>query len=110
MILKGHTSVFIRKERLSPTSEARREASRNEFVEKGGMPDRDKSFREIDSRQDRPRARPAFVKPVRNGLRKVQNLIECRPSRAEIDLAGRENGMRFQKEEKTRQNDAYKQL
>ena len=54
MILKDHTSAPIRKERLSPTSKARREASRNQFVEKGGMPDRVKSFREIDSRQDRP--------------------------------------------------------
>ena len=65
----------------------------------GGMPDRVKSFREIDSRQDRPRARPGFVKPIRNGLGKVQNLIQCRPSRAETGLAGRENGIRFQKEE-----------
>ena len=101
VILKNHTSAPVRKERLSPTSKARREASRNEFVEKGGMPDRVKSFREIDSRQDRPRARPGFVKPIRNGLRKVQNLIKCRPSRAETGLAGRENGIRFQKEEKT---------
>ena len=51
------------------------------------MPDRVKSFGEIDSRQDCPRARPGFVKPIRNGLRKVQNLIKCRPSRAEIGLA-----------------------
>ena len=56
-------------------SKARREASRNKFVEKGGMPDRVKSFREINSREDCPRARPGFVKPIRNGLRKVQNLI-----------------------------------
>ena len=41
------------------------------------MPDRVESFGEIDSRQDRPRARPGFVKPIRNGLRKVQNLMEC---------------------------------
>ena len=75
MILKNRTSAPIRKERLSPTSKARREASRNEFVEKGGMPDRVKSFREINSRQDRPRARPGFVKPIRNELRKIQNLI-----------------------------------
>ena len=52
------------------------------------MPDRVKSFGEIDSRQDRPRARPGFVKPIRNGPRKVQNLIECRPSRAETGLTG----------------------
>ena len=101
MILINHRSAPIRKERLSPTSKARREASRNEFVEKSGVPDRLKSFREIDSRQDRLRARPGFVKPIRNGLRKVQNLIKCRPSRAETGLAGRENGIRFQKEEKT---------
>ena len=65
------------------------------------MPDRVKSFREIDSRENRPRARPGFVKPIRNGLRKEQNLIECRPTRAETGLAGRENGITFQKEEKT---------
>ena len=98
MILKDHRSAPIRKERLSPTSKARREASRNQFVEKGGMPDRVKSFREIDSRENRLRAWPGFVKPIQNGLRKVQNLIKCRPTRAETGLAGRENGIRFQKE------------
>ena len=99
VILKNHTSAPITKKRLSPTSKARREPSRNEFMEKGGMPDRVKSFREIDRRQDRPRSLPGFVKPIRNRLRKVQNLIECRPFRAETGLAGRKNGIRFQKEE-----------
>ena len=75
MILIDHTSALVRKERLSPTNKARREASRNEFVVKGGMPDRVKSFREIDSRENRPRSLPGFVIPIRNGLRKVQNLI-----------------------------------
>ena len=75
VILIDHRSAPIRKKRLSPTSKARREASRSQFVEKGGMPDRVQSFGEIDSRQDRPRARPGFVKPIRNGLGKVQNLI-----------------------------------
>ena len=64
MILKDHTNARIRKERLSPTIKARREASRNEFVEKGGMPDRVKSSGEIDSRENRSRARPGFVKPI----------------------------------------------
>ena len=64
MILINHTSSPIRKKRLSPTSKARREASQNKFVEKGGMPDRIKSFQEIDSRQDRPRARPGLVKSI----------------------------------------------
>ena len=76
MILKNHASAPIRKEKLSPTSKARREANRNEFVEKGGMPDRVKSFREINRREDRPRARPGFVKPIRNGLRKEQFDLE----------------------------------
>ena len=57
------------------------------------MPDRVKSFREINSRGNRLRARPGFVKPIRNGLRKVQNLIEYRPTRAETGLARRENGI-----------------
>ena len=99
VILIDHRSMPIRKERLSPSSKARREASRNEFMEKGGMPDRVKSSREINSRKDRSRARPGFVKPIRNGLRKVQNLIKCRPTRAETGLAGIENGIRFQKEQ-----------
>ena len=75
---------------MSPTSKTRREASRNEFMEKDGMPDRVKSFREINSRQDRPRAQSGFVKPIRNGLRKEQDLIKSRPSRAETSLAERE--------------------
>ena len=99
VILKNRTSAPIRKERLSPTSKARKKASQNKFVEKGGMPDRVKSFREIDSSENCPRALPEFVKPIRNGLRKVQNFIKCRPSRAETGLAGRKNGIRFQKEE-----------
>ena len=75
MILKNYANAPVRKERLSPTSKARREASRNNFVEKGRMPYRVKSFREVDSRENRPRARPGFVKPIRNGLRKEQNLV-----------------------------------
>ena len=75
VILINHTSAPVRTKRLSPTSKARREVSRNEFMEKGKVPDRVKSFREIDSIEDRPRARPGFVKPIRNGLKKVQNLI-----------------------------------
>ena len=74
-LLKNHASAPIRRERASPTNKARREASRNEFMIKGRVPDRFESFRVINSREDRPRARPGFVKPVRNGLRKVQNLI-----------------------------------
>ena len=42
--LKNHASAPVRKERLSPTSKARREANRMVLVEKGGMPDRVKSL------------------------------------------------------------------
>ena len=59
------------------------------------MPDRVKSFREINSKQDRPRARRGCVKPIRNGLREVQILIKGRPSMAETGLAGRENGIKI---------------
>ena len=75
MILINHTSTSIRKERSSPTSKARMEASRDEFMVKGGVSDRVKSFGEINNRQNRPRARPGFVKPIQNGLRKIKNLI-----------------------------------
>ena len=48
MIMKNHASAPVRKEKLSPMTKARREASRNEFMEKGGMPNRVKSFREVN--------------------------------------------------------------
>ena len=99
VILINHASASIRKKRLSPTIKARRKASRNKFMKKGEVPNRVKSFGEINCSEDSPRARPGFVKPIRNGLRKVQNLIKCRPSRAETGLAGKENRIRVQKEE-----------
>ena len=61
VILKNHTSAPIRKE------EARRKASRNEFIEESSMSDTVKSFREIDSRQNPPRAWPGFVKWTEKG-------------------------------------------
>ena len=62
------------------------------------MPDRVKSFGVVDSSEDRPRAWLGFVKPTRNGLIKEQNLIKSRSFSAEIGMAGRENGVRLQKE------------
>ena len=56
------------------------------------MPDRVESFREVDCSKNRPRARLGFVKPIQNGLRKKEKLIESRLSRVKIDLAGRVNG------------------
>ena len=55
VILEHHASTSVRKERLSPTSKARREASRNQFVEKGRRPDRIESFC--------ARARPGLLNP-----------------------------------------------
>ena len=40
-----------------------------------------------------------FAKPIQNGQRKIKNLINGRPSRAEIGLMGKENGITFRKEE-----------
>ena len=102
MILINHASAPVTKEGWSPTSKARKMASRNKFVEKGGMPHRVESFEEINNSEDCLRARPGFVKPIRNGLRKKQILIESRPSRAETNLAGRENGIGLEKEKQTR--------
>ena len=39
------------------------ESNEQSKKEKGGMSNRVKSFREIDSRKDRPRARPGLVNP-----------------------------------------------
>ena len=64
VILKNHASTPNRKERLSSTSKAKRETSQNKFVEKGRMPDRVKSFQEVNSREDHSRAWPGFVKPI----------------------------------------------
>ena len=75
MILTNHPSAPVKKERWNPASKARTEASRNEFMEKGGVPYRVKGCQEIDSREDRPKARPGFVKPIQNGLITEQNLI-----------------------------------
>ena len=62
MILISQASAPIKgKIESNEQSKAKREASRNEFVEKGDMPDRCKRFRKIKSSEDRPRAPPEFV-------------------------------------------------
>ena len=88
MILKNHISAPIRKEKLSPTSKVRRKVSRNKFMKTNGMPDGVESFVDVDSSEKRPRTRPRSVKAIQNGLRKKQNLVEGRPSRAETGLVG----------------------
>ena len=71
MILKNHASAPIKKERLSLTSKARMKATQNNFEEKGGVPDRIKSFREVDCSENSKRSRIGFVEPIQNGLRKI---------------------------------------
>ena len=63
VILKNQASTLIIKERSSPTSKARTEASRNEFVEKVRVPERIESFREVYSSENRRIVRPGFVNP-----------------------------------------------
>ena len=99
VVLIDHSSTPIRNKRLSPTSKAKREASRNKFVKKSRVPDRVVSLEEVDCSKNRPRARLGFVKPIRNGLKIIKNLIESRPSRADTGLTGRKNAVRIQKEE-----------
>ena len=64
VILKNHANPLVRKKRLNPANKAKREASRNKFVEESGVPDRVKSFRKVDSSKDCPRARIGFVKLI----------------------------------------------
>ena len=105
MILINHASAQVRKERFSQTSKARMKASQNRFMKKSEMPDNVKNLREVNH----PRTQLGF-KPIRNGLRKIKNLMENRLSRVETGLAGRENEVTLHKEEHMRYNDTFKQL
>ena len=55
-------------------------------------------LREVDCSKNRPRARLGFVNPIRNGLRKIKNLIESKLPRRETSLPARKNGVRLKKE------------
>ena len=70
MILINQRKRAYQKGKIESNEQGKKEASRNEFVEKGGVPDRVESFREINGSEDRSSPRPGFVKPIRNGLRK----------------------------------------
>ena len=63
------------------------------------MPDRVKSLGEVGRSKNRPKIPLGFVKAIQNGLRKIKNLIESRPSSAETGLVGRENEVRLREEE-----------
>ena len=92
LILENHASTSIRKEKLIPTSKARREAIQIKFVEKYGVPDRVESSGKVDSSENCPRARPGFVKPIRNGLGTKKNL-------SKVDRPGRKPTWREEKME-----------
>ena len=64
MILNSHASALIRKEKLSSTSKARREASRNKLMEKHKMLDRVQSLREVSSSKSCPIILFEFVEPI----------------------------------------------
>ena len=98
VILKKHTSGPIRKGRLNPTSKARREANRNQFMEKSGAPDRVESFREVDRSKNHPRARIDLLNPGMSNIRparqfysacwpnEVHEVIFCGPCKGFVPL------------------------
>ena len=48
------------------------EGQRNTLVQKRGMPHRVETLRKVDGSKDFPRTRLEFVKPIRNGVRKIR--------------------------------------
>ena len=90
---KNHTYPPVRRKKLSLSKKARRCPTEISVLKRAGC-QTVKSFREIDSSKDRPRVRLGFVKPFRNGLRKIKNLIKNILTTTETDLEGRENGVR----------------
>ena len=63
VILIIHANAPVRKKRLRLLNKARREASRNKFVIESGMPNRIKSFREVDIDKSCPIAWLGLVNP-----------------------------------------------
>ena len=59
---------------MNSTSKARREASRNKFMQKSVMPDRVEILGKVDRSKNRPRTRLGFVKRIGNWLRKIKNM------------------------------------
>ena len=64
VILINHASAPIRKERLSQQAKQGGRPAEMSLWKKGEVPDRLKSFGEIDSREDRSRAQSGFVKSI----------------------------------------------
>ena len=67
------------------------------------MPGRVESFREVNCSEDRPTAR-AFFQPIRNGLRKEQDLIYSRVDRPGWKPAWRGERMKLDSRKKSRQD------
>ena len=66
------------------------------------MLDNVKGLGEVGNSKKRVRSWLGIVKLIQNRLKKLQNLIVGEPSKAEIGMVGRENEVRFYKEESTR--------
>ena len=92
LILENHSSTPIRKEKLIPTSKARREAIEIKFVKKYGVSDKVESSGKVDSSENHPKTRPGFVKPIRNRLGTKKNL-------SRVDRPGRKPTWREEKME-----------
>ena len=58
------------------------------------MSHRVESFRKVNRRKNRPSDRLGFAKSIGNGLRKIHNLIEGRPSRVETSVVETLGGRR----------------
>ena len=59
------------KGKIDNNEQSLREASRNMFLEKSGMPDRAETSKVVDRRKNCPRARLGFVKPIRYEPKKI---------------------------------------
>ena len=86
VILKHQTSEVVIKERLKPSSKAR-----NKLMEESGKLNKVKSLGKANSGKNCSRAWLRCVKLIRNGPKKIKNLTESSPNRAETGLEQREN-------------------
>ena len=84
------------------SNKQRKESNQNKFVEKGGIPDIVKSFGEVDGSVNRTRTCPGLVKTIRNGPRKIKNLIEGKPPRQKRAWRGKR--MELYSRKKSRRN------
>jgi len=86
----SYSYTAIGEKGLDPAHETRGKTDGQEFVKKGGMPNRIESTGEIDSSQDRALGRLRRMEAIGDRLRKNKNLIGGGPTATEASLEGRE--------------------